>query len=441
MKTIQLQHKRRLIDGKTIIGIDPAKAKHQAAIINPGGTQLGKSFSFEVNYAGYTQTLWQKVASTLPNCSPETTVFAIETSCNLWLTLVFYLHHEGYRVLLVSPLTTYHSRPMVNHDFSRTDPKDAFLVAANARQGFFDLYEDYPPLSNAMHRLCITYGKLRKELAANRGRLRATIEQVFPEFFTIVEPDTQTALYLLKRHLFPSDFLELKLEKEANAIMTISRKQHGLQTLLDLQAAARNSIGVIKTDEERIAERLSVDSWIAAIETLCTQMDSVSGALTEYAARLPEYAILHSLKGISDISAALFLGEVRDIHRYTHYKQLEKKAGYNLRLSQSGQYVGTRHISHLGSKRLSWLLYSMTEETSRWVPEVRAKYLRRQLKRRIHRKSVVASIGQLLKLIMVLVKEQRPYELRPDAVNQVEALEQQYATLKDRQKKNSKRAA
>jgi len=435
MKSVQLQHKRSLINGKIIIGIDPAKTKHQAAVIDTHGVQLGKSFSFDVSLDGYTKILWQKLTQILPTYGPDSTAFAIETSCNLWLTLAFYLHHEGYHVLLVSPLTTYHSRPMASHDFSRTDPKDAFLVASNARQGFFDLYEDFPPLSNAMHRLTITYSKLRKELAQNRARLRASLEQIFPEFLEIVEPDTQTALYLLKRYLFPCDFLDIDLASEANAILAISRKQCGLQTLLQLRKAAHHSIGVLKSQEEAIAERLSVNCWLALIESLSAQMQTVFTALADYAARLPEFTIVRSLKGISDLTAALFLGELRDIHRFSHYKQIEKKAGFNLRLNQSGQYVGARHISHIGSKRLSWLLYTMTEETARWVPEIRAKYLRRQLHRRNHRKSVVASIPQLLKLIMVLVKEQREYELHPDSVIQMQALENQYSQLKVQQNK------
>ncbi len=435
MISTQLQKKRRLIDGKFIVGIDPAKAKHQAAIIDPAGDQVGKSFSFDVTSQGYTTVLWQKLLQIVPNCNPQTTDFAIETSCNLWITLASYLHHEGYSILLVSPLTTYHARPIVNHDFSRTDPKDAFLVASSARQGYFDLYESFPPQSNALHRLSITYSKLRKNLAQNRGRLRATIEEVFPEFLSFISLNTQTGLYLLKRYLFPDDFLTLDLDKESEAIIAISRNQYNRQTLLDLREAATHTIGIPKCREERTAERLSVGSWIALIESISSQMDAVFTELNKLAEQLPEYDLLRSLKGISDITAALFLGEVRDIHRFTHYKQLEKSAGYNLRLSQSGQYVGTRHISHIGNRRLAWLLYTMTEETAKWVSEVRAKYLRRQIKRRKHRKNVVASTPPLLKIIMALVKEGRRYELRQDKLSEMRKLEAQYAEIKQQSKR------
>jgi transposase len=433
--------KQQLLAGKYIIGIDPAKDKHQAIILDPDSLQLGKSFCFDVSYEGYTNILWKKITFLFPRCNPENTIFAIETSCNLWTTLAFYLRKEGYTVVMVSPLTTHLSRPMAHHDFSRTDPKDALLVASNAQQGNCDLYQEYSASSNAMHRLGITYDKLRKELAQNRSRLRSAIEQIFPEFLSILEPDTQTARYLLKRYLFPEDFLDLDRELEAKAITTISRHQYGLNTLLQLHLAAQRSICIRKTLEECPAERLTVNSWLVIIETLEAQIETIFSALVSLAQQLPEYDILRSLKGVSHLSSALFLAEVRDIHRFSHYKQIQKYAGFNLRLSQSGRYVGSRHISHLGNKRLQWLLYCMAEETAKWVPEVRIKLLRRQLKFSKYRKNIVASTTPLLKLIMILVKEQRPYQYKDETLAQMRILEQQVTQRKEERQKQRKHAA
>jgi transposase len=427
--------KQQLIAGKHIVGIDPAKAKHQAVLIDPSGLQIGKSFAFDVSYEGYTNTLWKKITFLLPRCNPENVIFAIETSCNLWTTLAFYLKGEGYTVLTVSPLTTHLSRPMAHHDFSRTDPKDALLVASNAHHGHFDLYQEYSTSSNAMHRLGITYDKLRKELAQNRARLRAALEQLFPEFLSVLEPDTQTAQYLLKRFLFPEDFLAMDRELEAKAIAAISRHQHGMNTLLQLHLAAQHSIGVRKTLEECPAERLTVNCWLSLIDTLTAQTEKIFTALVGLAQQLPEYDILRSLKGVSHLSSALFLAEVRDIHRFHHYKQIQKNAGLNLRLSQSGQYVGARHIAHIGNRRLQWLLYCMAEETAKWIPEVRIKFLRRQLKSGKYRKNIIASTTPLLKLIMALVKEQRPYQMRNETLDQMRALEQQVAQRKEERQK------
>ena len=431
MNQEKLRQRRTLVEGKVIIGIDPAKKKHQAALVDESGIQLGSSFSFPVSHEGFEMILWKNIAKHFSTCNPQEVIFAVETSCNLWQTLAFYLHcTRGYTVVLVSPLSTHHERPIMNLDFSRTDPKDAFLIASLARRGAFSLYEQFSAHSNALHALGITYDKLRKDLARNRSRLRAHLERIFPEFLSVLGPHTDSAIYLLKQYLFPDEFLALDIDAETSALERISRRQLGRATLVRLQKLAHNSIGIIKQNEERLADRLTLNAWIAQIETLEAQIKPVHTELVHLAEQLPDYEIITSLSGVGDTLGSLFLAEVRDLARYKHFKQLEKLAGANLRLSQSGQYVGSRHISHIGNRRLLWILYKMSEETARRVPEVRCKYLRRQLKRRKHRKNVVAAIPQVLQLILALHKEKRTYETRATTVNEMQELETRYAALK-----------
>ena len=73
----------------------------------------------------------------------------------------------------------------------------------------------------------------------------------------------------------------------------------------------------------------------------------------------------------------------------------------------------------------------MAEETAKWIPEVRIKFLRRQLKQSKYRKNIVAATSPLLKLIMVLVKEQRPYAMRNETLEQMRAVEQQVTQRKE----------
>jgi len=154
--------------------------------------------------------------------------------------------------------------------------------------------------------------------------------------------------------------------------------------------------------------------------------------LIELAKQTPWFKALTSLKGISDKLAALFIAETRDLSGFCHYKQLEKYAGYSLRQSQSADYIGPRHMNHIGNRRLSWILYKMSEETVKYVPEVRLKFLKRQLHRRSYRKNVVAASSNLLKLIMALVKENRVYQARAGQnVQRLYYLEQKYKKLKD----------
>ena len=205
-------------------------------------------------------------------------------------------------------------------------------------------------------------------------------------------------------------------------------------TLEALQKAAATSIGLLRRSDERLAERISLDAFLALIETADDHLTRLLRELIMRAERLPQFERLTSLSGVGQRLAALFLAEVQDLSRFTHFKHIEKLAGLNLRLFDSGRYSGARHISSIGNSRLRWILYKMAEETARRVPEVRVKYLQRQLKRRKHVKNVIASIPQLLQLIMAMEKHQCCYEPRPNILNELKELETKYEERKAQRK-------
>ena len=314
----KLQQRREFVQGRFLVGIDPAKHRHQAQILTPDGLPHGSSFSFGASFDGFHHRLWKHLAARLPEPLSklprhelaEHLVFAVEASCNLWPTLAGYLQQQHARLVLVSPLATCHARPSKSGDFSRTDPKDAFLIADLARQGTFHFIADYTPDEQAMHRLAITYDKLRKDLQRCRARLRAQVEIIFPEFVKVLKLNTLTAQHLLGRYLTTEDFLSLDLEHEAEMLMRLSREQHGRETLLKLQALARQSVGVPLRPAERIAERVTMDAHLVLIESVEREADRVSAELIELARATPYHALLVSLKGVSALLAALFIAEL-----------------------------------------------------------------------------------------------------------------------------------
>jgi transposase len=429
-----LQIKRQFLIDKYIVGIDPAKARHQAAIVDRHGVLKGKPFSFSNSLDGY-QKLLRKVKLQTVDVNAQNIMFAIESACNLWLTLAHFLRNQGYVVLVVSPLSTKQSRPMIGHDFSRTDPKDALLVASNAQRGYFDHYRDYSDRIKAMHSLSISYDKLRKNLVQQRNRIHALLDRCFPEFLKEFSLESKTACYLLSKYFLPGHFLMMDIEAEAESIRKLSYGNYGPGHLERLQEYAQLSIGIVLDSCEEQAERLALDSYLAMTVLIEKQMENALTQLKELIAESPNYNILLSIKGISEKQAALFIAETRDLQGFNHYKQLEKFAGYNLRQSQSSDYVGPRHINHIGNRRLSCILYKMCQETIKHIPEVRVKFVSRQLSKRYYRKNVVACASKLLRLIMALIKENRMYETRTNKdVARLYYLEKKYAILKNRDK-------
>jgi len=429
-----LQIKRQYIINKYVVGIDPAKAKHQASIFDCHGLLLGKSFTFSNSLGGY-QTFLQKVKLQTADVNAEKIVFAIETSCNLWITLTHFLRSKGYEVLLVSPLTTKQSRPMISHDFSRTDPKDALLMASNAQRGYFDFYREYSDEIKAMHALSIAYDKLRKNLVQQRNRIHALLDRCFPEFLKEFSLDTKTSTYLLEKYFLPAHFIFMDIDSESETIRKLSWGNCGRSHLEAVRKYAMESIGIHLEESEELAERIALDSWLAMQVLIEKQMAAIMKRLIELAKQTPYFKILISLKGISDKQASLFIAETRDLAGFSHYKQIEKYAGFSLRQSQSSSYVGPRHMNHIGNRRLSCILYKMSEETIKYIPEVRVKFLKRQLFRRSYRRNVVAASSNLLKLIVALVREDRIYEARGnESTERLIFLEKKYAALKESDK-------
>jgi transposase len=128
------------------------------------------------------------------------------------------------------------------------------------------------------------------------------------------------------------------------------------------------------------------------------------------ASESPYFAILNSIKGISKILAAQFIAECPKIENFKYSNQLQKYIGFSLRTHQSGNYAGARHINKLGNKRLARVFFQMLEQTSRYIPEVRLKYLTRKTKCKNYRKNIIAISDKLAKLIIGLFNQNKLYQ-------------------------------
>jgi transposase len=428
MTLITLDEKRKIIQNKIIIGIDPANDKHQGFIIDEYGISLGKSFSFANNNIGITKTLWTKIKQRIEpdRINPQNIIFAIESSIDFWQILTNYLCRQGYKVALVSPLTTKKTRALPGNDFSRTDPKDARMIAENTAKGYFHWYRNESPREKAMKTLSLTYNKFRQDLQANQLRLRSQVKRIFPELIQSVTLNTETALFLISKYLYPQEYLEMDIKSVTKEILKISARQYDVNTLLEIQKNAKISIGIPKSLDEQIADKITITTIITMIKILKKQLKEISKQLIKFAKDNPYLKIITSLKGISDLTAAIFLAEIQNPNIYKHYKQIQKMAGLNLRLNVSGNGRFYYKINRIGNSRLRWVIYQMTKETSKYIPEVRIKYLKRQISKACYTKNIIASSSQLLQLLWCLIKNNRQYEYHEETLTFMLDLEVQY---------------
>jgi transposase len=434
MNSKSLEVKRRFIKDKIIIGIDPAKKKHQAVILDTAGIPICNSFKITNNFQGFNIDMWKIIKTHINDLNANNIVFAVEISINLWQKLCAYLAGKGFIVLMVSPLFTHHERPKINNNFSRTDPKDALAVANCTRQGYFNFYKNYCADMDAMHRLSITYDKLKEHVAQTKQRIRSHVELIFPELLETIDIDTDTVRLLLRKYLSPEEFRNMNIFLEASECEKVSQRQHGFGTLKRIKEAAQNSIGIKLTGELLLAEKLTMHCWLNQYSLLKEQIKLILEQMVTLAKQTPFFDIISSLKGVSDITAARFIAELRDPSLFNHYKKIEAFAGINLRLSQSGQFTGYRRITHIGNHRLRAILYTMAEETKNHIPEIRIRYLKRQMKQARYRKNVTACISNMLKLITAMMKENHKYSYKQEHVVELTLLEEQYKEFKKNKK-------
>ena len=129
-------------------------------------------------------------------------------------------------------------------------------------------------------------------------------------------------------------------------MLKASQNQHGMKTLQKIQEMATDSIGIPKDEEEKLADRLTIDSFLIMINTLKRQLKEISKSLIKLAKQTSWFETLTSVKGISELTASLFIAEVQDLSKYKHFKQIQKLAGLNLRLNTSGNGRHYYRINH-----------------------------------------------------------------------------------------------
>ena len=104
------------------VGIDIAKQKHFAAVINSDYEDLVQPFGFLNNSEGF-----KFFISKLNAFEKDNLVIGLESSAHYGEALVFYLFNLGYQLTVINPIRTSALRK-TNIRKTKTDQVDTFLI-------------------------------------------------------------------------------------------------------------------------------------------------------------------------------------------------------------------------------------------------------------------------------------------------------------------------
>lgn len=372
MNDTQNQKIMQVTEHTLVVGIDIAKEKHYACMVDDRGLVLKKPFPVFQSRQGF-DFLQTEIRHAMKEFGKTDVLVGAEPTGHYGLNLRQFLYEQHIPFVAVQTLHVKRSKELDDNIQTKNDKKDAIVIAKLVKDGRYS----YPRhLKN--HEADIRVGStlrnsLVKERTALQNKLIRWTDVYFPEFRKVFGSFGKMALAVLTYTPFPADFEGKSLDE----LRTLYRQSDGLRSvqmakvkrLIPLLA---NTIG---TSEGKRIARLEIQSLVSRFRQVERELVELEDALMEIIRPTDEYELLSSVPGIADSTIIDLLSEVGSFTHYKHPRQLEKLAGLMLRESSSGKHTGQKRLSKRGRRRLRSVLYRVTLPLVQHNPAFRQLHL------------------------------------------------------------------
>jgi len=387
-------------------GIDIAKFKHEASVIDSDGKALFDSISFANSKDGCEKVLalFEKLG-----ISNDLVVIGMEATGHYWLSIYEHLTELGFDIKVINPIQSDAFRKMYIRQ-TKNDSKDSFLIAQIMRFGQYSSTTLSDENIISMRQLSRYRLSLVDTCGDCKRRIIALLDQVFPEYDKLFS-DTfgATSTELLLKCPTPEDMLNISSSKLTILLQKYSRGRFGKTKATELKAVAKGSFGV----------SFAKDAFSFQIKQLMEQLVFVEKQIKELEVQLSTLLnqtnqVITTIPGIGNTLGAIILSEIGDIHRFDAPNKLVAFAGLDVKVNQSGEFIGTKNkISKRGSpylRRAIWLAAGVAAFNDSILSEY---YQSLRARGKHHLTAVGAVARKLCNIIFVILRENRPYEAIP----------------------------
>jgi transposase len=383
------------------IGIDIGAKSHAFCLTDATGKRLQR-FMFTESHEGYA-----RLRKSLPE--PDGTLIGMEATGHYWRNLFATLVGWGYAVALLNPLATKrHMEAELNR--AKTDRVDAASIAQFVREK-----QPAPtPLASekvaALKELVAWRERIVTDVGAKRNALHRMLDLTFPEaaaiFKDIVSP---LALAVLDRYPLARDVAALNpdaLAKEA---------YDGVRLIgLDVAQALITKALVTVGQHQHGAYALRIRATVAELRLALSHLAQVNAAIDAVLDDDEQARLLQSIPGVGPATAATFLSEVGDIHRFQSYREVVAFVGLAPRVNHSGKSTpGHGAMCKLGPAHLRQMLWMAAIVAKQHNPEVRAFYERLVGQGKAKKVAIGACAAKLVRVMFALLSHGRVYEHKP----------------------------
>lgn len=400
-----------LVRGNVVIaGVDVAKKRHYAQVVDRFGRHVEKPLRFQNSREGFERlegTLVRLQAKT----GAESVVVGMEPTGHYWKPLAWWLRERGFTVVMVNPMAVKRHKEDHDNSPSKSDRKDAGVIADLVLQGKFLQCLLPRGIYAELRGLAVSRRQQKQKWNAAVNNLEAVLDEFFPEFPEVFkDPLGMGASWVLEHCPLPSQIVEVPVEKLAEQLRKAANGRMGRKRAERLREVAQRSVGVPDGSE---TARLRIRSALNELRFWRGELDRTEAAMKDALERTGFGEFLLSIPGVGVVTAATFLGEIGDPAQYQSWRQIQKLAGLNVVENSSGQHRGKRQISKRGRPGLRCVLYQAAVCLVAVNPEFKALY-RHFLSRPVNplkKKAALVAVGlKLLRVMVALMRHQRMYD-------------------------------
>ena len=385
-----------------IVGIDIAKRKHEAVVIDENGTTVVKAFSFHNSCSGYNRLLSVLQKAKLP---ADDISFAMEATGHYWLPLFVRLRNEGFRVQVINPVQTNSMRSFYIRK-AKTDPRDALLIAEAIRFGHFSESALPPEDIYELRELCRGRHSVVSMQADIKRKIIALLDQVFPEYENVFSNTFgDTSMAILQTCPTPKELAAMTEDDLCQLMQVPSRKRFGMDKAKELQQLARDSFGF----------ELASDVFSTMIKLYTQHLTFIKAQIEEMDRKIAEIMSsidtpITTITGVGTTLGAYIISEIGDISRFPSAAKLTAYAGIDPTMRQSGEYNGVRNrMSKRGSPYLRHAIWLATSVAVHHDPALREYFNRKRAEGKPYMSSVGHACRKMVSIIYAVMRDNRAY--------------------------------
>ena len=301
----------------SFVGIDVSKDKFSYCIINESMEVL-KQGELTMNYNGFKSfnNILKKY---------ENSIIALESTGSYHLNLLSFLTSKNYTVALINPALIKRFSQTITLRKTKTDKIDANIIAKFILKNLEYVNYFVPTNMDDIVALARVRENIVRHIAKVKTQLKQHLAIVFPELVAQYNVFTDSILAILKKLPTPKHVLRAPksyLKGIFNELPSKGRKTNLTpEKLIEL---AKNSIGV---STENFAKIIKHD--VQMLEFLQKQLNDLTNDFIDSIRKnkKDDMEIISSIKGISSITSAHFMAEIKSIDRFENAKKLAAYAG------------------------------------------------------------------------------------------------------------------